>query len=67
MIYSPAFRALPAEVRQAIYTRMREVLSGGDPNPRYARMVETDRHDVIEILRETVADLPAAWQNVSRP
>jgi hypothetical protein len=67
MIYSPAFRALPAEVRQAIYTRMRELLSGGDPNPRYARMVETDRHDVIEILRETVADLPAAWQNVSRP
>lgn len=51
MIYSPAFRALPAETRQAIYTRMWELLS-----PR------ADRRDVIDILRETVPDLPPAFR-----
>ena len=50
-IYSPAFRALPAETRRAIYERMWEVLA-----PRQ------DRRDVIEILRETVPDLPSAFR-----
>ena len=51
MIYSPAFRALPAETRQAIYTRMWELLSA-----------RADRRDVIDILRETVPDLPPAFR-----
>ena len=51
MIYSAAFGALPTETRQAIYSRMWELLS-----PR------ADRRDVIDILRETVPDLPPAFR-----
>jgi hypothetical protein len=58
MIYSPAFVALPATVREAIYRRMWEVLSGRDTAPRYARIAEANRQSVMEILRATIADLP---------
>jgi len=44
MIYSPAFGALPADVRQAIYSRMREVLSTRDGGA------------VAEILADTLPD-----------
>jgi hypothetical protein len=46
MIYTPAFDALPANARAAVYERMRERLSG--PAGR----------TVVEILRETKMDLP---------
>jgi hypothetical protein len=58
MIYSPAFRALPDVVRQAIYRRMSEILSGGDPSSKYARVSAADRLAVREILRETLSDWP---------
>jgi hypothetical protein len=61
MIYSAAFGALPAEVRQAIYGRMQEILSGRDANPKYARLSESDRRAVIEILRDTLKDLPGEF------
>jgi len=59
MVYSAAFQALPAEARAAVYVRMRDVLSGRDPNPKYARLTEADRRAVVDILRETLHDLPA--------
>jgi hypothetical protein len=58
MIHSAAFGALPAEVRQAVFHRMWEILSGADTTPKYARLSATDRRTVVEILRETVRDLP---------
>jgi SSS family solute:Na+ symporter len=61
MIYSAAFRALPADVRAAIYARMGDILAGRDANPKYARFPETDRRAVAEILRETLSDLPAGF------
>jgi hypothetical protein len=62
MIYSAAFGALPPEVRAAIYGRMWEVLSGREASPRYARLSGDDRRAVMEILRETLHDLPAELQ-----
>jgi hypothetical protein len=59
MIYSAAFRAMPAELRHAVFHRAWTVLSGGDPRPKYSRMAETDRRAVMDILRDTVPDLPA--------
>lgn len=58
LVYSPAFRALPAVVRQAIYRRMAEVLSGADSAPKYARFSAADRRAVQEILRATLDDWP---------
>ena len=62
MIYSAAFAALPDQVRAGIYARMGDVLSGRDTDPRYARLSAADRRDVVDILRETLHDLPdGAW------
>ncbi len=56
MIYSDAFRALPDATREAIYARMREVLSGRDAQPKYARFSDADRKAVIAILEDTVPE-----------
>jgi hypothetical protein len=61
MIYSPAFRALPADVREAIYVRMGTILSGHDASTKYARLSKDDRRAVMEILRDTMPDLPAEF------
>ncbi|HEX7137927.1 MAG TPA: hypothetical protein VF219_08785 [Vicinamibacterales bacterium] len=61
MIYSPAFGALPDSVRAAIYHRMWDVLSGHDSAPKYARLAEGDRRNVIEILRGTLHGLPSEF------
>jgi hypothetical protein len=66
MVYSAAFGALPIDVRGAIYGRMWEVLSGRDTSPRYARLSETDRRAVVEILRETLNDLPSDFRAPDR-
>jgi hypothetical protein len=58
MVYSAAFGALPPDVRQAICHRMWDILSGRDTSPKYARLSESDRRAVVEILRETLHDLP---------
>lgn len=58
MVYTPAFAALPADVRGAIYTRMGEILTGRETQPKYARFIEADRRAVVEILRDTLPDFP---------
>ena len=62
MIYAPAFRALPTAVRDAIYGRMWEILSGHDAQTKYARLTESDRRAVVDILRATLPDLPAGFR-----
>lgn len=58
MIYSEAFDALPAAAKSAIFTRLWEVLSGRDKQPRYRRLLLADRRAVVEILRDTKPGLP---------
>ena len=58
LIYSPEFDALPATAKAVIYDRLWEVLSDGDPSPRYDRLTPADRHGIVEILRATKTDLP---------
>jgi hypothetical protein len=58
MVYSEAFTALPDPVRQAIYARIWDILSGRDTNPKYARRSPEDRTAVLQILRDTLHDLP---------
>jgi hypothetical protein len=63
MIYSAAFDALPDEARRAIYQRMWDVLSGADPDKRYARLSAGDRQAIIEIVRDTKENLPTYWRS----
>jgi len=58
MIYTPAFDALPPAAKNAVYSRLWEVLSGKDASPRYKGLVAQDRQAIVSILRETKKDLP---------
>jgi hypothetical protein len=53
MIYSEAFAALPQKAKDAIYERMREVLSGEEKNQTYRRLSAMDRNAILEILEDT--------------
>jgi hypothetical protein len=55
MIYSPAFDALPAAAREAIYRQMAGMLADG---ARLPHLSKSDRSAVREILRATKADWP---------
>lgn len=66
MIDSSAFAALPAVAKQAVYTRLWEVLSGADRTGPYQALTLADRQAVAEILRETRTDLPATFGTVTR-
>ena len=56
LIYSPAFDALPAEAKTAIYTRLSAILSGKITDERYRRLSAADRQAIGEILRDTKPD-----------
>jgi hypothetical protein len=62
LIYSAAFDALPAPVKDYVYRRLWEVLSGQDTSAEFAHLSAADRRNVLEILRATKADLPAYWK-----
>jgi hypothetical protein len=58
MIYSEPFQALPPIAKNAIYLRLWNILSGQETNKRYARLSSADRKAILEILSDTVKDLP---------
>ena len=53
LIYSPAFDALPDDVRGAVCARLHDVLSGKDRSPKYAHLTPTVRQAILEILKDT--------------
>jgi hypothetical protein len=65
MIYTEAFDALPPGARDAVYTRMWQILSGQDTDKPYTRLSVADRRAIVEILRETKKTLPAYFQPVT--
>jgi hypothetical protein len=62
MIYSAAFDALPDDVRGLLYHRLYEILTAKDPGPKFANLSASDRRAILEILRDTKANLPASWR-----
>jgi len=65
MIYSDAFEGLPSAARRAVLERMWTILSGRDPRPE-SRMAANDRRAIVEILRDTLKDLPAGYSSDTR-
>jgi hypothetical protein len=66
LIYSPAFDALPPVVKDPIYKRLWEVLSGQEQDARYRSALSvSDRQAILEILRDTKKDLPPYFQNAT--
>jgi hypothetical protein len=61
LIYSRAFDAMPRHVKEYVYRRLWEVLTGKDENPAFARRTAAERQAILEILRETKPGLPEYW------
>jgi hypothetical protein len=61
MVYSSAFDALPDRVKDRVYLRLGEILSGKDHSETFARLSDTQRRDILDILRETKKGLPAGF------
>ncbi|MFM7214247.1 MAG: hypothetical protein ACKO3H_05145 [Verrucomicrobiota bacterium] len=62
LIHSEAFRALPVELKSRIYHRLWAILTCEDESPEWASLSRADRRAVLEILTETIPDLPAYWK-----
>jgi hypothetical protein len=67
LIHSEAFRQLPAPLKQKVYRRMAEVLSGADTSDAFKQLSAGDRQSVREILSDTLEDLPPDWKDLIRP
>lgn len=66
LIYSDTFTVLPAPIREKVYERMLEVLTGKETGMDYAKLSRASRRAILEILAETKSDLPKAWKAAAR-
>jgi len=64
MIYSPAFDALPAPAKSAIYERMWQILSGALKEKKYTRLSLPGRRAIVDILRDTKPALPSDFKPI---
>ena len=53
---------LPPAVKQVIYRRLHDVLTGKDLGGAVAHLLADERRNIREILQETKADLPDYWR-----
>lgn len=67
LIYGQQFRELPAEVKEPFFRRLHEILTGVDKKPEFSRLTAADRQAVLEILRDTLPDLPDYWRVAAAP
>jgi len=62
MIYSAAFDGLPDKVRDRVYQRLFEILSGKDTSKTFANLSPETRGAILEIVRATKPNLPDSWR-----
>ena len=62
LIYSAQFDGLPDKIRERIYQRLFNVLTGKDRDQKFAKLSADDRRIVLEILRATKPNLPGYWK-----
>jgi hypothetical protein len=61
MVYSAAFDGMPEIVRDRVYQRLYDVLTGKDKSEHFAGISPLDRQAILEIVRATKPKLPAYW------
>jgi len=61
LIYSEAFDGLPRLLRERVYARLNEILTGRDASATYAHLSTADRTAIREILRDTKPELARYW------
>lgn len=62
LIYSEAFDGLPDVMKQYIYRRLWQVLTGRDADRAFTHLTEADQRNVYDILLATKNDLPPYWK-----
>lgn len=62
LIYSAAFEGLPAELKQIVYRKLHDVLTGRDQSPTFKHLSKEDRQAILDILLDTKQDLPTSWR-----
>ena len=65
LIYSQPFDRLPDLVKQHVYRRLFDILSGTHTSDRFTHLTSSDRRAILEILRDTKSDLPDYWKSQS--
>jgi len=70
MIYSAAFEGMPNIVRDRVYRRLYDILTGQDSSKSVGglsleNLSADDRRAILEIVRETKSGLPAYWTATS--
>jgi hypothetical protein len=61
LVDSEAFRKLPPMVRDAILSKLHQVLLGENPDPTFETLSLSNRQAILEILKATAPDLTAGW------
>ncbi|MHB8969442.1 MAG: hypothetical protein ACYC3X_00950 [Pirellulaceae bacterium] len=67
LIYSEAFDALPAPLRDRVFRRLWEVLTDADSAAKFRHLSSAARRDILAILRSTKPGLPDYWQAPAAP
>jgi hypothetical protein len=62
LVYSKGFATLPAPVKEYVLRRLHEVLTGKDTSEPFKHLSTADRKAVLDILRDTLPDLPEYWR-----
>lgn len=63
LVYTEAFRGLPPRMKEYVWGRFDEILSGKDRTKPFDHLSAADRQAIREILAATHPDAPAAWKN----
>jgi hypothetical protein len=61
LIYSAAFDGLSLELKEIVYRKLHDVLTGLDQSSKYQHLSNDDRRAILEILLDTKPDLPKSW------
>ncbi|HIG29508.1 MAG TPA: hypothetical protein EYQ50_17615 [Verrucomicrobiales bacterium] len=67
LVYSDSFRKLPGEIKDFVYFRLWEILSGKDTSEPYREISKYIKRAILEILEDTVKNLPEYWNSSLLP
>ncbi|HZZ80482.1 MAG TPA: hypothetical protein VFE62_18405, partial [Gemmataceae bacterium] len=65
LIYSDAFKRLPAETKDHVYQQIYDVLTDRHYEGGFGHLSPDDRQAILEILRDTIPELPEYWRKKS--
>lgn len=63
LVYSKSFTELPPAMKDYVWQRLWQVLTNDNESEKFAHLSAEDRKAIIDILRETVLDLPDSWKD----